>query len=70
MKMNAVEQGLIGGITLAIIFAAFVWVKHNNVRFRKLVGLTLAMTFALVILGAFVRLSDAGLGCPDWQTNA
>lgn len=66
MKMNAVEQGLIGGITLAIIFAAFVWVKHNNVRFRKLVGLTLAMTFALVILGAFVRLSDAGLGCPDW----
>lgn len=24
------------------------------------------MTFAVVVLGAWVRLSDAGLGCPDW----
>jgi cytochrome c oxidase assembly protein subunit 15 len=24
------------------------------------------LTLALVMLGAFVRLSDAGLGCPDW----
>jgi len=24
------------------------------------------LTLAVVILGAFVRLSDAGLGCPDW----
>jgi cytochrome c oxidase assembly protein subunit 15 len=25
-----------------------------------------ALAFAVVALGAFVRLSDAGLGCPDW----
>ncbi|MCY4043650.1 MAG: COX15/CtaA family protein [Cellvibrionales bacterium] len=26
------------------------------------------ITLALIVLGAFVRLSDAGLGCPDWPT--
>jgi len=25
-----------------------------------------ALTFAVVVVGAYVRLSDAGLGCPDW----
>ena len=25
-----------------------------------------ALTLIVVVLGAFVRLSDAGLGCPDW----
>ena len=24
------------------------------------------LTFGVVVLGAYVRLSDAGLGCPDW----
>ena len=66
MKMNSFEQGVIGAITIAIILAAFLWVKRDAVRFRKLVGVTMALTFVLVILGAFVRLSDAGLGCPDW----
>lgn len=28
--------------------------------------LTLCLAFAVITLGAFVRLSDAGLGCPDW----
>jgi cytochrome c oxidase assembly protein subunit 15 len=23
--------------------------------------------FAVIVLGAYVRLSDAGLGCQDWQ---
>ncbi len=64
--MNAIEHGLIGAITIAIIFAAFLWVKRDGNRFRKLIALTTAMTFVLVVLGAFVRLSDAGLGCPDW----
>ncbi len=26
------------------------------------------MTLGIIALGAFVRLSDAGLGCPDWPT--
>lgn len=66
MQMNAIEQGLIAAITIAIMFAAMAWVNRDRIRFRKLIALTMVMTFGLVILGAFVRLSDAGLGCPDW----
>ncbi len=66
MKMNSFEQGVIGAITIAIILAVFLLVKRDAVRFRKLVAITMSLTFGLVILGAFVRLSDAGLGCPDW----
>jgi len=28
--------------------------------------LALALAFVVVVVGAYVRLSDAGLGCPDW----
>ncbi len=34
--------------------------------FHRLAWAALALTFAVVVLGAYVRLSDAGLGCPDW----
>lgn len=34
--------------------------------FRRLVWVALVLTFVVVMLGAYVRLSDAGLGCPDW----
>jgi heme a synthase len=33
---------------------------------RALTLLTLFLTFDLVLFGAFTRLSDSGLGCPDW----
>ncbi len=31
-----------------------------------LMGLAVFLTFDLIIFGAFTRLSDSGLGCPDW----
>jgi cytochrome c oxidase assembly protein subunit 15 len=34
--------------------------------YRALVVAALALTFIVVVVGAYVRLSDAGLGCPDW----
>jgi cytochrome c oxidase assembly protein subunit 15 len=34
--------------------------------FRRLIISALCLAFAVVVLGAYVRLSDAGLGCPDW----
>ena len=34
--------------------------------YRNLILLALMLTLGVVSLGAFVRLSDAGLGCPDW----
>lgn len=35
-------------------------------RYRKLVYLTWFLTLDLIMFGAFVRLTDSGLGCPDW----
>ncbi len=34
--------------------------------YKKLVGFTLVVTLILIMMGAWVRLTDAGLGCPDW----
>ncbi len=34
--------------------------------YRALVLLALCLTYVVVVVGAYVRLSDAGLGCPDW----
>ncbi len=34
--------------------------------FKKLVYIATVLTLCVVVLGAYVRLSDAGLGCPDW----
>ena len=35
-------------------------------RDTLLIGLAVLLAFCVVTLGAYVRLSDAGLGCPDW----
>lgn len=34
--------------------------------YKKLLLVAVFWTFCLIVLGAYVRLSDAGLGCPDW----
>lgn len=34
--------------------------------FRNIVLATMMLAFVVIVLGAYVRLSDAGLGCPDW----
>jgi len=59
----------LGALIAALPLAWVVW------RFRgqgahtlvtRLTWLTLFLTFDLVLFGAFTRLSDSGLGCPDW----
>ena len=35
-------------------------------NYSKLAWFGVALALFVVVLGAFVRLSDAGLGCPDW----
>ncbi len=66
MKMSGMEQGVVGLITLGIIVGTFMWIERDQLRFRRLVAVTAATTLILIMLGAYVRLSDAGLGCPDW----
>ena len=38
----------------------------SDVIYRRTALGTLLLVFVVVVLGAWVRLSDAGLGCPDW----
>lgn len=33
---------------------------------NRIVLLTSLLTFVVIVLGAYTRLKDAGLGCPDW----
>ncbi|MBA2556766.1 MAG: COX15/CtaA family protein, partial [Chloroflexi bacterium] len=35
-------------------------------RFQRLAFITALATFGLVVVGGIVRVTDAGLGCPDW----
>jgi cytochrome c oxidase assembly protein subunit 15 len=37
-------------------------------HFHRLAWLACAFAFCVVVFGAFVRLSNAGLSCPDWPT--
>ncbi|MFT7680576.1 MAG: cytochrome c oxidase assembly protein subunit 15 [Moritella dasanensis] len=32
----------------------------------KLLNLTILLAFVVIVLGAYTRLTEAGLGCPDW----
>lgn len=36
------------------------------IAYRRLLLACACLTFLVVVVGAYVRLSDAGLGCPDW----
>ena len=66
MGLSVFERGFVGGLLLALIFVAFIWVNGQRMRYFNLIRVTAFLTFILVVLGAYVRLSDAGLGCPDW----
>ncbi|HVI24945.1 MAG TPA: COX15/CtaA family protein [Xanthomonadaceae bacterium] len=37
-------------------------------HFHRLAWLACALAFCVIVFGAFVRLSNAGLSCPDWPT--
>jgi cytochrome c oxidase assembly protein subunit 15 len=58
------------GVLIALGPLAWVWLRrrstHATQRLRALTLVTLFLTFDLVLFGAFTRLSDSGLGCPDW----
>ncbi len=58
------------GLVLALGPLAWVWLRNRQAstarRLQALTVLTLFLTFDLVLFGSFTRLTDSGLGCPDW----
>lgn len=61
---------MVMGVVVAMAPLAWVWLRNRNAtvayRLRILTLVTLFLTFDLVVFGAFTRLTDSGLGCPDW----
>lgn len=54
------------GLLVALLPLSLVWAAKNQDKYRKLAWVTLFLTFDLIMFGAFTRLTDSGLGCPDW----
>ncbi|HRK57673.1 MAG TPA: COX15/CtaA family protein [Burkholderiaceae bacterium] len=66
MGMTSWERMVLALVAIAVIAAVAVLVGKQASRLRNLARITAVITFGLIVLGAYVRLSDAGLGCPDW----
>ena len=64
--MHLAIQLILTALMIAIIPLGLVWVSSDQNKYRKLVLVTLFLTFDLIMFGAFTRLTDSGLGCPDW----
>ncbi|MGB4362071.1 MAG: COX15/CtaA family protein, partial [Rhodoferax sp.] len=61
---------LLVGALLALGPLAWVyWRNRHHAPLQRAQALrlfTLFLTFDLILFGAFTRLTDSGLGCPDW----
>jgi cytochrome c oxidase assembly protein subunit 15 len=57
-------------VLIALLPLSWVWLRKRNAdtptRLAALTALTLFLTFDLIVFGSFTRLTDSGLGCPDW----
>ena len=55
---------------VALLPLSWWWLRQRGAavrpRLAALTALTLFLTFDLIVFGAFTRLTDSGLGCPDW----
>jgi cytochrome c oxidase assembly protein subunit 15 len=54
------------GLLAASVPLAMVWISSDANKYRKLVWVAVFLTFDLIVFGGFTRLTDSGLGCPDW----
>ena len=66
LTVLGVTQMLLSVLLVAALPLAIVWTSDDTNKYRKLALVTLFLTFDLVVFGGFTRLTDSGLGCPDW----
>jgi heme a synthase len=66
MSFIAWIQLLLIGAAIGAVLLLLMWWKFKKFSFHRLVLLTVFFTFDLILFGAFTRLTDSGLGCPDW----
>jgi cytochrome c oxidase assembly protein subunit 15 len=57
-------------LVVAMLPLSWVWLRQRgrdtSSRIAALTAVTLFLTFDLIVFGSFTRLTDSGLGCPDW----
>lgn len=68
MAIDAAALGWLAAkaIAIAAIPLAYVALSRAPDKQRKLAWVTAFLTLDLIMFGAFTRLTDSGLGCPDW----
>ncbi|MCC6069692.1 heme A synthase [Massilia sp. GCM10020059] len=66
METSALVLLALKGLLAASLPLAMVWMSSDANKYRKLVWVIVFLTFDLIVFGAFTRLTDSGLGCPDW----
>ncbi len=66
MHPSTLFQLALMGLLVASIPLTMVWLSSSVNKYRKLVWVMAFLTFDLIVFGGFTRLTDSGLGCPDW----
>jgi cytochrome c oxidase assembly protein subunit 15 len=66
MQPATLAQLGITGLLAASLPLAMVWISADANKYRKLVWALVFLTFDLIVFGGFTRLTNSGLGCPDW----
>jgi len=56
----------IKAVSIAALPLAYVLLSKDPRKHLKLTWVTAFLTLDLIMFGAFTRLTDSGLGCPDW----
>jgi cytochrome c oxidase assembly protein subunit 15 len=66
MDIEALLWLAVKAVAIAALPLAYVWRSRAPDKHRKLAWVTAFLTLDLMMFGAFTRLTDSGLGCPDW----
>jgi cytochrome c oxidase assembly protein subunit 15 len=67
MQGEALLWLAIKAVAIAALPLLYVFLRSRpEQRLRHLTWVTAFLTFDLILFGAFTRLTDSGLGCPDW----
>jgi len=66
MDQHSFAHMAVTALLVALLPLAIVWTSRDANKYRKLVWIGVFIAFDLIAFGAFTRLTDSGLGCPDW----
>lgn len=66
MSWPLISQLLLIAVFVGSIPLIYATYQGNILSLERFVWLILFLTFDLILFGAYTRLTDSGLGCPDW----